>query len=139
MEVKFTEYDGASISTLGAAAEKLDKEVKRLDAELSTAKEELNHLLTFRIPRKLEEEGLTAVDMPSGRRLKLDEKFFCNVLVGDKPELNEWLRDNGYGDLIKEEVNPNTLKAWAKGRVEAMEEVPPMCKISTSTVAKFTK
>nr|PZN59300.1 MAG: hypothetical protein DIU58_18110 [Sphaerobacter thermophilus] len=42
-----------------------------------------------------------------------------------KPELIEWLKANGLGDIVQETVHPRTLSAAVKEMLEEDDELPP--------------
>jgi hypothetical protein len=57
-----------------------------------------------------------------------------------KAEFFDWLRDNGRGDLLQENINPSTLKATVKGLVKNGEEIPEdLLNVSPFTRASITK
>ncbi len=49
-----------------------------------------------------------------------------SVLKADKPEVMKWLKENGHGDIVKEDVNASTLKAFVVGLREEGFPLPPL-------------
>jgi hypothetical protein len=49
--------------------------------------------------------------------------------VLDKPLFHKWLRANNFGDLIKEEVHYQTMKAFLKEQLESKNKLPEGIKI----------
>ncbi len=47
------------------------------------------------------------------------------LLKADKPEVYAWLKANGHGSIVKEEVNPRTFQAFCKSLKEEGLELPP--------------
>lgn len=139
MNNAFDQFDGMDLSALGNEADRLDKLVKEQEDTLSNTKQLLEHLKTVRLPRMLTDMGLSSARLASGRGIAIDKKLFVSCLAGDKPALIDWLKENGEGGIVKEEVNPQTLKSWAKDRIENMQEVPEVVRITTAEHVKFTR
>lgn len=55
----------------------------------------------------------------SGKLFYLKTVTRASAKAGEQERLYQWLKDNGYGDLVKETVNAQTLTGFAK---ELMEE-----------------
>ena len=49
---------------------------------------------------------------------------YFNVLAVDRPDLFEWLRNKGAGDLIKETVHHGTLRAFLADYMEQGNWLP---------------
>ena len=95
----------------------LDEEAKALAKEI----EEADMLLS-------EAMAENEVDKFSRNRktFYLSSRLFANPLDGNKEALFGALRENGYGDLITETVNANTLASFVKEQRERNggEEIP---------------
>jgi len=102
-----------------ALAEKLKKlrdtkkevedEVKYISGEIETVTEELTSLMT--------ENELPSFTY-SGFTYSLSTRTFASPLAGDKESLYDALRENGYGGLITETVNANTLSSTVSELIE---------------------
>ena len=66
----------------------------------------------------------------------LSDEFFASVLKDDRPQLYQWMRDNGHGDIIQDWVFPQTLTAFAKEMAEKNEELPEFIKVAYIPTAK---
>jgi len=122
-----------------ALAEKLKKlrdtkkevedEVKYISGEIETVTEELTSLMT--------ENELPSFTY-SGFTYSLSTRTFASPFAGDKESLYDALRENGYGGLITETVNANTLSStvgelieqngdslpdWLVGKVNTYEKI----------------
>ncbi|HBE80335.1 MAG TPA: hypothetical protein DDW65_21515 [Firmicutes bacterium] len=49
-----------------------------------------------------------------GFDFELDAEFHINVLKVNKPFVQDWLRDNGHGDLLSEDYSASSLKSLVK-------------------------
>lgn len=85
--------------------------MKELDDAKAPLQEEYDKLRLFDIPNAMSEQDTTSIKGEWGRcTLQAD----LSVQVSDKPGLHEWLKGNGFGDLIVPTVNSQTLKAFVK-------------------------
>ena len=48
-----------------------------------------------------------------------------SVLKADKPAVMKWLKENGHGDIVKEDVHSATLRAFVIGLREEGNPLPP--------------
>ena len=55
----------------------------------------------------------------------LTTKTRASAVAGSKEELYSALRDQGYGDLVYETVNANSLSSFVKERIEENEDTLP--------------
>ena len=51
--------------------------------------------------------------------------MFASIIAEKRPQAFQWLRDNGYGDIIQETVNASTLSAFAKTLLETENKELP--------------
>lgn len=73
-------------------------------------------------------------------RVNVSHKYSCTI-IAPKPEGHQWLKDNGYGELVTETVNSSTLAAFAKDLLENKgEELPDdIFKTSLNPYTSITK
>ena len=116
----------------------MEDEVKALNAQIEKVTGELTGLMS--------ENELPSFTF-SGFVYSLSSRTFASPLAGNKEALYEALRENGYGGLITETVNSNTLSSTVS---ELMENNGGLCpdwldgKVSTYDkisvrIAKSTK
>jgi flagellar basal body L-ring protein FlgH len=60
-----------------------------------------------------------------GSQFVLTTKTRASAMAGEKEELFSALREYGYGDIITETVNANTLSSTVKGLIEENEDTLP--------------
>jgi len=60
-----------------------------------------------------------------GKTFYLNMKIHASANSEKKAELYDALKDNGYGDLVYETVNANSLAAFVREQIEQNEEVLP--------------
>lgn len=75
----------------------------------------------------------------SGARVALRTDLHAGVKSEDKPKLFKWLRENGLGDLIREDVHAQTLKAAVRERLEEGLPIPEYITRHWETTATLTR
>lgn len=98
-----------------------------------------------RLPEKMQELGLVGPDgkggftHSTGAKIHLRVEVWAYVKKEYQDETYTWLKENGHGDLIKETVHPQTLRAFAKDRIQDGEPLPPGITTSMETIAVIVK
>lgn len=94
----------------------LENEVKEINTEIEETEQEL-------VQQMLEEEMQNF--SRNGTLFYLNTKTFASPVPDEKEKLYQALKDNGYGDLVYETVNSNSLSAFIKEQIEQNEgELP---------------
>ena len=140
MQNEFSQYDSISLVDLVTAMAELQRYKEALEDSLKLVNKELDFLRITKIPGQMEDEGIDRITVSGVGRVSLTADMHVSVKADKKPEFFEWLRDNGRGDLLQENINPSTLKATIKGLVENGEEIPEdLLNVSPFTRAAITK
>ena len=148
--------DLTSVASLAKKQKNQEQKVKDLEAELKEAKKELLRISDEEIPNLMSETGLSSLKLDDGSSLDIKNIYGASILVANREKANDWLREHGHDDIIKNRVvatfgrgqeddakvfmrvaydngvatdqeskiEPQTLKAWVKERMEAGEEFP---------------
>lgn len=93
------------------------------------------------LPDKMQELGLIAPDgkggftHSSGAKIYLKTEVYAYCKKENEPQFFEWLRAQGHGDLIKETVHNQTLKAFAKECIKDGVALPPQLTVTPETIA----
>ena len=136
--------------------ENLNQEVKKDEEDLKQKKKNLEHLSGEVIPTMMAEMGLSHLKLMDGSSVDVKPHYSANITIANKEAAFKWLRDNGLGDIIKNEISvsfgrngdnkaadyavlaqergfqptqklkvePMTLKALVRERIEAGKEMP---------------
>ena len=83
----------------------LQEEVKQLEEQLKAKKQAVNKLSLEIIPAKMQELGLESLTLKDGSSVKVKQLVQASIPVPRREEAFKWLRDNGHGDLIKNQVS----------------------------------
>ena len=136
--------------------ETLQKEVNFVEEQLKQKKKNLEHLSGEVIPTMMSEMGLSHLKLMDGSSVDVKPYYSANISIANKESAFNWLRNNGLGDIIKNEISvsfgrnednkaadyaalaqergfqptqklkvePMTLKALVRERIEAGKEMP---------------
>jgi hypothetical protein len=148
-----------NIKSLADQVEKLESLTKRLDLQednIKSTKKELEHLSGEVIPTMMSEMGLSHLKLVDGSSVDVKPHYSANITIANKETAFNWLRNNGLGDIIKNEISvsfgrnednkaadyaalaqergfqptqklkvePMTLKALVRERIEAGKDMP---------------
>ena len=148
-----------NIQSLADQVEKLESLIKRLDLQednIKSTKKELEHLSGEVIPTMMSEMGLSHLKLVDGSSVDVKPHYSANITIANKEAAFNWLRNNGLGDIIKNEISvsfgrnednkaadyaelargqglepqqklkvePMTLKALVRERIEAGKDMP---------------
>ena len=126
------------------------------EQQIKNKKKHLEHLSGEVIPTMLSEMGLSFLKLADGSSVEVKTNYSATITQAKKEEAFNWLRENGLGDIIKNEISvsfgrnednkaadyaelakgqglepqqklkvePMTLKALVRERMEAGKEMP---------------
>ena len=106
-EDSFQEVTDTSLKALAEKCKSLENVegiIERTEEALKKYKEQARILSEEDIPQFLAEKGLQSVTLDNGTEVKVFEDIKPGVLVKNREYVYGWLRDQGHGDLIKNNV-----------------------------------
>lgn len=109
----------ASIERLVREQLQAEADVAAANAALERAQDRLRDVSEHRLPEAMKEAGLEELKTPAGIKVALKETIHCSIAGEKKPPAFQWLRDNGFGGLIKRELKV----PFGRGQDEAAEEL----------------
>jgi hypothetical protein len=136
--------------------EGVSSEIEDAEARLKLLKKKRDHISGEVIPTMMSEMGLAELKLHDGSHLKVSTSYRATITEANKESAFNWLRNNGLGDIIKNEISvsfgrnednkaatyaelakgqgfqptqkmkvePMTLKALVRERIEAGKEMP---------------
>ena len=151
-----TDDDKKSLASEVEKLSKLEEEIKIAEASLKALKQKADILSGDVIPNMMTEMNIKTMKLADGSAVEVKPVYGASIPVAKKEEAFKWLRENGLGDLIKNEitvsfgrnednkaiayanlaqgqgyepsqklkVEPMTLKALVRERLEAGKEMP---------------
>ena len=147
------------IQSLADQVERLelcDDRIADIENDLKMMKKKRDHISGEVIPTMMSEMGLAELKLHDGSHLKVSTSYRATITEANKEAAFNWLRNNGLGDIIKNEISvsfgrnednkaadyaelakssgfqptqkmkvePMTLKALVRERIEAGKEMP---------------
>jgi len=136
--------------------EQLQRSIENQEENLKDLKKKLEHVSGEVIPTMMSEMGLSHLKLMDGSSVDVKPHYSATITVANKEAAFNWLRNNGLGDIIKNEISvsfgrnednkaadyavlaqergfqptqklkvePMTLKALVRERIEAGKEMP---------------
>ena len=134
----------------------IQKDIEQNEEYLKQRKKDLEQVSGEAIPTMLSEMGLSYLKLADGSSVEVKTNYSATITQANKEKAFNWLRENGLGDIIKNEmtvsfgrnednkaaeyaelakgqgfqptqkmkVEPMTLKALVRERIEAGKEMP---------------
>ena len=134
----------------------LEAEVKAQEEKIKQTQKEIARISEDVIPTMLSEMGLSQLKLADGSSVDVKPLYSASISVANREKAYKWLRDNGLGDIIKNDVvvsfgrhednkavdyanlaksqgfeptqklkvEPMTLKALVRERIEAGKDMP---------------
>ena len=132
------------------------EQLQQQEDAIKQKKKEIEHLSGEVIPTMLSEMGLSFLKLADGSSVEVKTNYSATITQAKKEEACNWLRENGLGDIIKNEISvsfgrnednkaadyaelakgqglepqqklkvePMTLKALVRERIEAGKDMP---------------
>ena len=149
----------SGVQSLADQVERLEAMQQQLEIQEEAIKEkkkQIQHISGEVIPTMMSEMGLAELKLHDGSHLKVSTSYRATITEANKEAAFNWLRENGLGDIIKNEISvsfgrnednkaadyaelakgqgfqptqkmkvePMTLKALVRERIEAGKEMP---------------
>ena len=116
--------DNVEVNTIAAECVNLKKkedEIADLEEQLKKKKEEADFISSNVIPELLAEQGLSEIKLSDGSKVSVKKEFRATVPKDDTKRENalQWLRDQGLGDIIKNNVSVS----FGKGEDDKAEQL----------------
>jgi hypothetical protein len=137
----------ASASLVGLGQELADAKAELEEAKeaKTAAQKAFDDIRFIRVPEAMAKAGMIGADgkgsytVPGHGKVHLRNDVKCSVNKANEVEFHTWLKENGFGELIKPTVHASTMKAWAKEQIEAGRTLPEFVKVYLETSASIRK
>ena len=96
------------IQSLADQVERLEEMQKQLLIQEEAVKEnkkQIQHISGEVIPTMMSEMGLAELKLHDGSHLKVSTSYRAHISEANKESAYNWLRENGLGDIIKNEIS----------------------------------
>ena len=117
-----------NMGKIGAVANDIadtDKEIEQIEDQLKKKKDYKKHLSENVLPNLFAEVGLSELKLADGRLIKIGNYYGASIKEDKKQAAYSWLRNNGFGDLIKNQVSCSFGRdedEKARGLIQTLDE-----------------
>jgi len=101
---KLDQGDLTTVAGMARAIRDQEETVAELEQKLKAEKRALMKMTDEDLPTMLAEIGLTSMKLDDGSEISVKPTYGANILVDNRPAAYDWLRENGYDDIIKNTV-----------------------------------
>ena len=85
--------------------ENLNQEIEKKEKDLKQRKKDLEHISGEVIPTMMAEMGLSHLKLMDGSSVDVKPNYSANITIANREAAFNWLRNNGLGDIIKNEIS----------------------------------
>jgi len=97
-----------SLQSLADQVEKLESMQRQLEIQEDSVKEkkkQIDYISGEVIPTMMSEMGLSHLKLIDGSTVDVKPNYSANISVANRDAAFQWLRENGLGDIIKNEIS----------------------------------
>ena len=99
--------DNVDVNELSEAIEQFKSvgaQILAVESKLKELKAQEKYISEITIPEIMEKQNLKTVKLKDGSELSVGKKFFASFKADKKEEGIQWLRDNGLGDIVDNNI-----------------------------------
>jgi len=96
--------DPDKLSTEVEKLQTIQREIQELEDRIKDKKEDEKHFSCIVIPKLMEEMNLSSLKLRDGSELTVKKIYSASVKADKKAEAIHWLRENGLGDIVKNNI-----------------------------------
>jgi len=99
--------DQQGLQTVAELARRIrdhEAQIENLEQLAKSLKKELLKFTDEDMPAMLAEIGISSFALDDGSTVQVKQMYGASILVNNRPQAYDWLRENGYDDIIKNTV-----------------------------------
>jgi len=123
-ERKVTKLYDTQLKTLSESIDQMLRiggEIGNTEELLRKLKEQYRQLSEEDLPQKLAAIGMSELRLQDGSKITIDNFYSTRITEKNKEAAHQWLRDNGHGDIIKNDITVSFGKGEDETAQETME------------------
>ena len=97
--------DITSLSNYCRELKAYEDEISQLEEQIKYKKNKADKISSEIIPNMLAEQGLSSLKLADGSSVEVKKAYNCTIVKDNMHSAYNWLRENGLGDIIKNEVS----------------------------------
>ena len=123
-ELSSVDEEGLSrVSKLANIQLRLERRVAELDAELKQAKRDLQEISGDQLPAAMLEYGIREFKLEDGSQITVKNFYSASIPKDRQEESFTWLVENGFGDLIKNQVSVSFVRGQEENASALVQEL----------------
>ena len=99
-----TSIDPDKLSTEVEKLQSIKKQIENLESRIKDLKEDEKYFSCVIIPKLMEDMNLSSLKLKDGSELSVKKIYSASIRADKKAEAIHWLRANGLGDIVKNNV-----------------------------------
>ena len=106
-EASTASADKTDLETVEALANRqvgIEKDIEEKEIELKVLKSNLKQVSQIDLPNAMDSVGMVSLELESGFSVVIKDGVDAGITKKNKDAAHKWLNDNGFGDIIKNEV-----------------------------------
>ena len=100
-------FDPTELSEAIEQLKSVGAQVLAAESKLKELKAQEKYINNFTIPEIMNKMNLSTVKLKDGSELSIKKVYSATMKADKKPQAIQWLRDNGLGDIVKNEITVN--------------------------------
>jgi len=136
-----------TIAELATSVKKTTAQILNLENQLKKEKENLRQLTDEDLPDMLFSLGVQSFKLHDGSEVTVKQTYGAHINLENKDAAHHWLRENGYGDLIKNHITCEFGRGEDEAASKFIEVANTLAKIApkqktdihSSTLKAFVK
>ena len=96
--------DAKTLSDKVIELKNLEDEIKNAEESVSKLKEKAKTLSEYELPKMMEEMHITKLKLKDGESVEIKKVYSGSILPENQEGAFTWLRENGLGDIIKNDI-----------------------------------
>ena len=82
----------------------IQQEIDNHKSKIKELEDREKHFSQVVIPDMMNAMNLKTMKLKDGSEIEISNKFFASALAAKRPEAYQWLRENGLGNIVKNEI-----------------------------------
>jgi len=82
----------------------IQQEIDNHKSKIKELEDREKHFSQVVIPDLMNAMNLKTMKLKDGSEIEISNKFFASALAAKRPEAYQWLRENGLGNIVKNEI-----------------------------------
>ena len=96
--------DATQLSDKVEELKSLEDEILNAEESIKKLKEKRNYVSQIEIPQMMQEMNITKLKLKDGQSVEVGNFYSASILPDKQEDAFKWLRENGLGDIIKNEI-----------------------------------